>query len=43
MVRCRVVELLAATNSKGNETILKLMSNDADPLVRQMAQAFKGR
>lgn len=43
MVRCRVVELLAATNSKGHETILDLMSKDPDPLVRQMAQAFKSR
>ena len=43
MVRCRVVELLAATGSKGNETIIDLMSNDPDPLVRQMANAFKAR
>ena len=43
MVRCRVVELLAATNSKGHETILDLMSNDPDRLVRQKANAFKTR
>ncbi len=43
MVRCRLVETLAATGSKGNATIVDLMSNDPDPLVRQMAKAFKGR
>ena len=43
MVRCRVVELLAATNSNGHETILDLMSKDPDPLVRQMSEAFKSR
>ena len=43
MVRCRLVEMLAATASKGNATIVDLMSNDPDPLVRQMAEAFKGR
>lgn len=43
MVRCRLVELLAVTNSKGHDTILSLMSKDPDPQVQQMAQAFKGR
>ncbi len=43
MVRCRLVEMLAATASKGNATIVDLMSNDPDPLVRQMANAFKPR
>jgi hypothetical protein len=35
--------MLAATASKGNATIVDLMSNDPDGLVRQMANAFKGR
>jgi tetratricopeptide (TPR) repeat protein len=43
MVRCRLVEMLAATASRGNATIVDLMSKDPDPLVRQMAEAFKGR
>jgi hypothetical protein len=43
IVRCRLVEMLAATASKGNATIVDLMSNDPDGLVRQMANAFKGR
>ena len=43
MVRCRLVELLAVTNSKGHDTILSLMSKDPDPQVQKMAQAFKGQ
>jgi tetratricopeptide (TPR) repeat protein len=43
MVRCRLVEMLAATATKGNATIIDLMSNDPDGLVRQMANAFKAR
>ena len=43
MVRCRLVEMLAATASEGNATIVDLMSNDPDGLVRQMANAFKIR
>ena len=41
MVRCRLVETLAATNSKGYQTIVDLMSRDRDDLVRAMADAFK--
>ena len=43
IVRCRLVEMLAATASKGNATIVDLMSNDPDGLVRQMSNAFKPR
>jgi len=41
MVRCRLVETLAATASRGNATIVDLMAHDPDDLVRQMAKAFK--
>ena len=41
MVRCRLVELLAASGSKGHKTILNYLAGDRDELVRQMVRAFQ--
>lgn len=40
MVRCRLVELLGASASKGHETIARHLAGDKDDLVRDMARAF---
>jgi len=40
MVRCRLVELLAASASKGHRTIVRHLAGDKDELVRDMARLF---
>ncbi|MBN1943205.1 MAG: hypothetical protein JW849_07920 [Phycisphaerae bacterium] len=40
LVRFRVAELIGASGTKGNETLINLYAKDADPRVRTMARAF---
>jgi len=40
MVRCRLVELLAVSQSKGHATIVQHLAGDKDELVRDMARLF---
>ena len=43
MVRCRLVELLAASATKGHGTIVRHLAGDKDELVRDMAKVFMPR
>jgi tetratricopeptide (TPR) repeat protein len=40
LVRFRVVELIGASGTRGREKMVKFYSNDEDPRVRSMAEAF---
>lgn len=40
LVRFRVAELIGASGTKGNTQMVKMYSQDPDPMVRLMAQAF---